>query len=455
VPPSGIRSHLLLLLGGLVILIALPPAWGQEAPPRASFDCAKAANAPEQVICADPILRGADGALQKQYAALRQSIEDQGRLQALRADEHDWILRRDRECGLSRTTKLTGDLIPLYVDCFLDAYAERTGDLEKLAQDPSLEPTAVSTPIRKPPAIGPTPAAVRGTGLMVLGRHSRPFVWRDDDSLVVLGTESGHGALALYRWQGGKPIPDATEAIGGAEDVDRLCESADGLLLIPSGGRNTIIGVMTKGQLSTVERTALSIASRDRCDLDPLHRLAAGPKSGIVLDLGPTRPGPGLAERYVHLRNGNAIRDLAPAIRIDRRFPLRAQYLAFEDAFVVSPAEWPSIGHEAAIRRWAKTGCAAFWLVAAGTGSVTAGCMPYGTGGPELPQPLPTKAGLYFTAGEDGLYRVENGAAVQVVEGPIGAATIAPDGCAIAFSGRLKGGINGHRAVSVLPVCGA
>ncbi|MET3494343.1 lysozyme inhibitor LprI family protein [Variovorax boronicumulans] len=64
----------------------------------ASFDCAKAGNATEKAICADPGLSRQDEALAALY--LRQlETPDAGQWAAfLRRDQRDWIAVRNREC---------------------------------------------------------------------------------------------------------------------------------------------------------------------------------------------------------------------------------------------------------------------------------------------------------------------------------------------------------------------
>lgn len=71
---------------------------GISAASAASFDCAKAGNATEKAICADPGLSRQDEALAALYQR-QLEMPDTGQWAAiLRRDQRDWIVVRNREC---------------------------------------------------------------------------------------------------------------------------------------------------------------------------------------------------------------------------------------------------------------------------------------------------------------------------------------------------------------------
>ncbi|MBE3639826.1 lysozyme inhibitor LprI family protein [Mangrovicoccus algicola] len=81
------------------VLISLMPLAGaaQEGP---SFDCAMAAGAAEEAVCADPVLAGLDRALEARYAAAMQAADRQdagaeAAMAELRATQRGWIKGRD------------------------------------------------------------------------------------------------------------------------------------------------------------------------------------------------------------------------------------------------------------------------------------------------------------------------------------------------------------------------
>lgn len=80
-----------LALGAAVALLGTAPA-------ALAFDCAKAATRIEKTICADPALKAADAAMAEAYAALRAG-QDEGQRQAMKADQLDWLRRRELLCA--------------------------------------------------------------------------------------------------------------------------------------------------------------------------------------------------------------------------------------------------------------------------------------------------------------------------------------------------------------------
>lgn len=85
------------LFVGLMATLSLAPAsLPAAAPPRASFDCAKAGTPTEKAICHDPALAALDLALSQAYQARL------AREAGLRQQQRGWLRARDAGCGEDR-----------------------------------------------------------------------------------------------------------------------------------------------------------------------------------------------------------------------------------------------------------------------------------------------------------------------------------------------------------------
>jgi uncharacterized protein YecT (DUF1311 family) len=446
--------------------LAVLTAWAASAEtvPPASFACNRPGRPDEQIICGDALLRAADGALGRQYAALIADTADPVRREAIRADEHSWIIRRNVECAISASTKLTDSERPLQVDCFLAAYDERAADLDRMKREPGTDPGAISSPIRRSlfaegTGAAPVPAGhVVHTGLVSADADHPVFEWRADGALLVIGRDAARFVLGLYQWTDGAAPRPVSDAIADAERIDRLCPIGDDIVVIPRPAADSPpLQLVAGGAARLVARGNLPADLVSSCGLSAHRRLVPDDLGHAVLDLGPAERLVAAADdRYVRLRRGGVTQLTTPAIRVDRRVGLRAQYLADTAEFVVSAARRPAQGDSAVERIWAKTNCAPFWRVAAADGAARTDCIPYGSYVGHVPQPLPTKAGLFFAVQDSGLYRVKEGVAAEpVLDGPVENPVVAPDGCRIAFAGnpaadsRLKRG----RAVEILDIC--
>lgn len=423
-------------LAGCLLSLAAAAA-AADQPPPASFDCDGARGVDERIICADPLLRQADFALGERYKALLAATGDAARRAAIRADEREWTLQRNRECRVTRATKIGADTLPAYVDCFLEAYGERAADLARMEAEPGVEPSAISSPIRKSLFAAPAPAQALAGDLLVdtgvVPAAGPPPAWRGDGGLVMVAKAGGE-AGTLVAWRPGA-APEPLAAIEKPQKLAVLCVPAEGVTLVVRHARNPqtppIAQRADKGELRDLRDPEVTPAATAACGLDRSRLLAGDGKR--VLDLGPRQAAAAQGgDRFLAVRANGAARPLDPPVRIDRRLALRADLLPFADGFVVA-AQWPADLRPAVERRWAKTGCLGYWRVAA-TGAAMRECIPYGDYVGEVPQPLPTKAGTFFAVPKAGLFRVTDGAARLVVPGPLSAAAPSPDGCLLAFA---------------------
>jgi uncharacterized protein len=403
------------------------PAHGDDAAtvlPPASFDCARATGIDERIICADPLLRSADTALSRHYVDLMKDPQYATRREALRTNEHSWIILRNKECGVAKATKIASEDLPGYVDCFLDAYDERADDLVQMKARPAVEPADIAAPIRKSlfaadePASSIDPAALLSTGLRVAPAVHRRIAWLRDGSLLVLNGQASPVGLSLWTKQGAaRTIVDHLEAAGG---VDDLCDDGGhvGLVSTKDDGKHHGLDLLTADVPAAPLLAACPSAGRTVAGNDARIRLALGPP-----------------DRFVGIDHGDRSRIIVePHIRIDHRFALRGAYEPFVDSFVVSPAARPDSMAEAVERRWAKTGCLTVWQVAASTNAATPVCIPYGSYRHAVPEPLPTRAGFFFGVGDHGLYRMIDGRVARVLDHAVDMPAVSPDGCLIAFA---------------------
>ncbi len=177
-------------LAACCVCIAAPPTVPDPDQP-ASFDCSRAAGVDEKLICSDALLRHADLELSRHYKELLQSIPDASRVALIRSDEHSWIIRRNYECGVSKSLTITDPDRAAYVDCFIAAYEERQWDLARIKDDPSADPTSISTPIRRSlynnsELASPLPAtSVVATGLTASTTGPDALSFKPDGTLLV------------------------------------------------------------------------------------------------------------------------------------------------------------------------------------------------------------------------------------------------------------------------------
>jgi uncharacterized protein YecT (DUF1311 family) len=115
-------------------LLALAPANAESVP--ASFDCAKAGNTVEKLICSQAVLRWQDLALSRSYRAAREAVTGFAR-DDLVVGERDWVRERDRRCIADRTfaelADTAADLGKQAYECLNVVYLNRRRALQDLA----------------------------------------------------------------------------------------------------------------------------------------------------------------------------------------------------------------------------------------------------------------------------------------------------------------------------------
>jgi uncharacterized protein len=447
-----------------VAVLAVLAIWCQvhqaaaQPVPAPSFDCARAANPDEKIICADPLLRQADHDLAVAYRAARAASADAAHRAMLKNDEHEWILQRNGECKITRFTVLTKADRPGFSDCLLDQYAERIADLGQMKLHPLADPASISSPIRRSflaasPA-PPLPADVTLTTFQLpAGARIAALAWRADGALLVLDVAAGGGG-ALYGWRPGDVMKLADVPDAGA--FSRLCPLADGVVALIALDRATDGLVSATGVFST----GLPAAAASACGGSASVLMAAG-ADGAVLNLGPSRLGIFPVPRFLTLTTPAGRREIAPPVRIDSRYHLAAVYAPFAGVFTVSPADDAAMLDYATVRRWSKTDCLAYWTVDPKAASAAKGCIPFGPYETVVPVPLLTKTSTYFSADGFGLYRLSAAGVQPVLAGNFGPAAVSPDGCRIAMDVQAGGAgqagpavqLAGSGTVTVLTVC--
>lgn len=120
--------------------------------PKPSFDCAKAREPVEILICADVALAREDATVARNYKALRGVWK--GRLRrSLRKDQRRWIGARDRGCRIGKRTVLTAGSRPRLIKCLIAAYRKRnevlTRRLQKAGASKPVSRASNSAPRRK------------------------------------------------------------------------------------------------------------------------------------------------------------------------------------------------------------------------------------------------------------------------------------------------------------------
>lgn len=451
----------LVLPAGLVVLLAASgkPQTASAATqplPGPSFDCARAANPDEKIICADTLLRQADHDLAAAYHAARAASADPAHRAMLKNDEHEWILRRNSECKITRFTVLTKSDKPGLADCLLDEYAERIADLGQMKLHPQADPASISSPIRRSflaaTQAPPLPADVTlSTFQLPNAGQIGALAWRADGTLVVLGVAVDGGGT-LYGWK-----PGNVQALGLVPDAvvfSQLCPLPDGGVALRSTDGTAAGLVNPAGQFSTGPAAACGPTGSE---------LTATSPDGDVLNLGPARTGIMPSPRFITLTTAAGTQQVSPPIRIDSRFHLAAIYAPFAGVFILGPADDPAMLDYAAVRRWSKTDCLAFWTIDPKTAAAARGCIPFGPYESAVPVPLLAKTSTYFSAGGFGLYRLAPGGVQPVLSGNFGPAAVSPDGCRIAMNVQGSGGVSGRAGpvvqlggsgtVTVLNVC--
>jgi uncharacterized protein YecT (DUF1311 family) len=450
------------LPASLILLATILPAAmaaAGEAAGRASFDCERAGSVDERLICSDSLLRQADRLLRQKFDQVLAGTGDRKRREAVRADQQAWIMRRNKECGISRTTPLTKTALPGLVDCFLDAYGERSGDLDRLAANKVIAPSDISAPIRKPLPVSDVAAPVLppdilvATGLFLPAHMPPSLLWLSGEGLVVPGWTDADATPKIWLWHRDGPVRPLGE-IEAAEQIDHLCNNGTLLVLArritgESGGKLSFSTLPLEGGNSAGSLAMVGTS----CNPSGRRLILRDYRSRWVLDLGPSvSAGAEPADRFITLRSGAELRQTDPPIRIDRRYFLAGSYSPFDDSFVVSAAERPTALQAATERRWAKANCLPFWEIGAGSGKAVQRCIPFGNYVDGIPEPLPSQAGLFFAVAEHGLFKADAGSARLIVAGPVTGAIVSADGCLIAYAAGNEA-TGSERPVMVLDVC--
>jgi len=144
--------------GAVLVLGATFAAPARAASVPASFDCAKAGNTVEKLICSQAVLRWQDLSLSRAYRAARDAVTGSARDDLVLA-QRDWVRERDRRCIADRTfTELADTAAELgkqAYECLNVVYLDRRRALQDLALPPlpagdireiDLQPLAASRP---------------------------------------------------------------------------------------------------------------------------------------------------------------------------------------------------------------------------------------------------------------------------------------------------------------------
>jgi len=433
------------ILAAVMVLTCLGtlPASAGAATPVAdtgapSFSCANAPGVDEQLICADPLLQAADKDLLTAYRAALAASTAPPHVASLKTDERSWIVERNSECQVSKFTVLTDQTRPGYVDCFLDEYAERIADLDQMAQRPTIDPTSISHPIRKSfldNSTVPTtlPGGVAFSTIEIPSDSTKlpVFAWGRDGSLLILAIrQSGEGVLSSWRSDASKTLATIPQAVR----FSRVCVLTDGTPVLFGDPGDEVGIVAANGGFQVIGWSKLPPRLAHGCGLD-LSSLLVSNGNDTQINLGPIRLGVPPVPRFVSLVSGagTGTEAVKPPVRIDARTHLRGAYLPAIDKFVVSVADRLPEMQGAVERRWSKSNCLSYWLVSP-DGTVDAACIPFGPYVRSVPEPLPTKSGVFFAADSYGLYRISGDNAQQVLSGTIERPVVSADGCGVAFT---------------------
>jgi uncharacterized protein YecT (DUF1311 family) len=437
----------------LLAFFLFAPGLARAAPalPQASFNCAKAPGVDEKLICADPLLRQADHDLAQAYKAARNAASDKARL---RADEHGWVITRDQECGITKFTVVNDTNRPRYVDCFLDEYDERMGDLAQMRLHPTVDPATISHPIRT--AFGPpvAPNWLFSVSNILPGRTVKAMAWGDlgalgqppmndqalhSDALLTLTLDSqSNGAIFSTKRTQSAKLADVRDP----QRFNALCGSDSNIVYLSGGSRGPFATVKS-GVYADVPTLPLPI--RASCGW-LASELTIGDKNGDILHYGPTQLGATPNPRVVTLTTKTGTKTVVPPIRIDSRTHFSASYISSGNIFVLSQAAWPPGTDQEMERRWSKRNCAPYYEINAQTGHSTSWCIPFGRYATAAPTafPLPPNimerdgdattmrnCGSFFYSPGSGILITESGAeAAPAFSPPI----VAPNSCAFAYT---------------------
>jgi uncharacterized protein YecT (DUF1311 family) len=404
---------------GVAMCLALGIAKAAPAAPLppASFDCAKAPGVDERVICGDPLLRQADHALGQAYQAARAAATDKARL---RADEHGWVMQRDRECGVDKFTLLTADNLPRFSDCFLGEYDERMGDLRQMRLHPGEDPQSISHPIRKVfPDIAPAPSNAPFVTIPILpGQDITAFAWRltpaaypfqtlgSDESLaaLVMSPDDSEGVFSTESDASNVAAPGANHSIRttkiatipGPIHFTALCGLPNGDIVL-SQSRNGPFGMISKAGFAN--RPTLPADIQATCNLAP-NQMSIGDGNGHLLKFGPVKAGVQAEPRFISITSGAITKTVEPPIRIDSRSHFSAYFQAWNRKFIVYQDTWPPGTDDIMERRWEKTNCAAYYEIDADTEAATSYCVPFGPFATAAPHPLILPQRIYYSDGD-------------------------------------------------------
>jgi uncharacterized protein YecT (DUF1311 family) len=466
-------------LGAAGLAASPAPAQAEDVPAanKASFNCERAVLLDERLICSDTLLSQADLELGRAYRALLDATKDAARIEELHSDQQAWVLRRNGECGVFKSTLPKTSEWPGYVDCFLDAYEERAGDLRRMAANPTTPPSEIALPIRKS-LLGLAPEQdpslkrfLVGTGITLPADPvSLPLRWLDDDRLIAVdvATQEGDGTHALVLWSARTNSVGRTGASVPAQWHRALCATTGAIYISGMAGaagtelrRFAIDGAGHAIAAPPGEVARGGCAAEVPALLDG-RVLATDPTGGSSLYLGTTSRGraAGGLRDVMEQRAGHPSAPVAPPIRIDSRFGLGGRYLPFLKSFLVwyEPGRLQRIQWQVAQRRWAKADCLAYWLVDPESGRAETRCIPFGGYNEARPVPVVAKSGAFFLVapaakpapgdGWFGFYALRDGHAQRVAPGAFISASTSPDGCRIAL-------VDAASEVSVFDACAA
>lgn len=472
--------RLALLLSGAWLCVACSSASAdaQEQPPKqASFNCERATLLDERLICSDILLSQADLELGRVYRALLDATTDPAVIEELHSDQHAWILRRNAECGVFKSTAPKESEWPAYVDCFLDAYGERAADLHRMAAEPAKPPSAIATPIRKSlMGVDPEEAPAQrrylaATGIAVPTDIFRPPLrWIDQDRLVAVegATQEPDGTRSLVVWSARTGTMVRTGVGVPVQWRRAICAAEDSVYLsgLPDAA-STAVRRFTIDAGGRAIGNPPAEAQRGGCAVEiPAlidgRVIAADPTAATSLYLGSTNRGRAAgALRYVTEQQvARPPAPVVPLIRINSRFGLGGTYLPFLKRFLVwyEPARLPRSQWQAVQRRWAKADCLAYWLIDPETGRADTRCIPFGGYNEVRPIPVVAKAGAFLLVaptaaqrvddGWFGFYAVPDGHAQRIAPGAFTSAAVSPDGCRISL-------VDAASKVSVFDACAA
>nr|WP_247887365.1 lysozyme inhibitor LprI family protein [Azospirillum sp. SYSU D00513] len=125
-------------LKGLLIGAALAALLTGREAGAASFDCAKAQNLDEKLICADFDLSDADERLADSYRRVLKGV-DEAQLgtavrDRLRREQRGWVAQRNRQCGLAETPRPNASARSAMTTCLKERTLARKAVLDRLQE---------------------------------------------------------------------------------------------------------------------------------------------------------------------------------------------------------------------------------------------------------------------------------------------------------------------------------